>query len=172
MTNTEQTEQSTLQIGKKAFFSAIIILLCLMVFAGILTQVVPSGQYERTLVDGREMVVPGSYTPVEVSPPPVWRWFTAPFEVLWGADSLTINTIILLLVLISGAFRILESGGIMQSILRVLVERFKHKKYLLMAIIIFFFMFSAAAAFLPVSRAGKSRLYSLRERFRFYRRCF
>ncbi len=144
MTTSQQSEQSSLQIGKKAFFSAIIILLCLMVFAGILTQVVPSGQYERSMVDGREMVVPGSYTPVEVSPPPVWRWFTAPFEVLWGADSLTINTIILLLVLISGAFHILETGGIMQSILRVLVERFKHRKYLLMAIIIFFFMFSAA----------------------------
>ena len=144
MTTTQQSEQSSLQIGKKAFFSAIIILLCLMVFAGILTQLVPSGQYERSMVDGREMVVPGSYTPVEVAPPPVWRWFTAPFEVLWGADSLTINTIILLLVLISGAFHILETGGIMQSILRVLVERFKHRKYLLMAIIIFFFMFSAA----------------------------
>ncbi len=144
MTTTQQTEQSSLQIGKKAFFSAIVILLCLMIFAGILTRVVPSGEYQRAQVDGREMVVPGSYTAVEVSPPPVWRWFTAPFEVLWGADSLTINTIILLLVLISGAFHILETGGIMQSILGMLVERFKHKKYLLMAIIIFFFMFSAA----------------------------
>ncbi|MFW6207075.1 MAG: YfcC family protein [Spirochaetota bacterium] len=144
MTTSQQSGQSSLQIGKKAFFSAIVILLCLMIFAGILTRVVPSGEYQRALVDGREMVVPGSYTAVEVTPPPVWRWFTAPFEVLWGADSLTINTIILLLVLISGAFHILETGGIMQSILGVLVERFAHRKYLLMAIIIFFFMFSAA----------------------------
>lgn len=144
MKTTQQQKQSSLQIGKKAFLSAIVILLCLMVFAGVLTRVVPSGQYERTMADGREMVVPGSYTPVEVSPPPLWRWFAAPVEVLWGADSLTIHTIILLLVLISGAFHILETGGIMQSVLRVLVERFKHRKYLLMAIIIFFFMFSAA----------------------------
>lgn len=144
MSPKKQTEQSSLQIGKKAFFSAIIILLCLMIFAGVLTRTVPSGQYERAVIDGREMVVPGSYTPVEVAPPPIWRWFTSPFEVLWGSDSLTINTIILLLVLISGAFHILETGGIMQSLLRVLVERFKHRKYLLMAIIIFFFMFSAA----------------------------
>jgi len=141
---TQQQERSSLQIGKKAFFSAIIILLVLMLFAGVLTRIVPSGEYQRQQIDGREMVIPGSYAPVDVSPPPVWRWFTAPFEVLWGSDSLTINTIILLLVLISGAFHILEFGGIMRSILRVLVERFKHKKYLLMAIIIFFFMFSAA----------------------------
>ncbi len=144
MSNVQHQEQSSLQIGKKAFLSAIIILLVLMIFAGVLTRMVPSGEYERKLIDGREMVVPGSYTPVEVSPPAVWRWFTAPFEVLWGTDSLTINTIILLLVLISGAFHILETGGIMKSILRALVERFTHKKYLLMAIIIFFFMFSAA----------------------------
>jgi len=144
MSNVQQQEQSSLQIGKKAFLSAIIILLVLMIFAGVLTRIVPSGEYERKLIDGREMVVPGSYAPVEVTPPAAWRWFTAPFEVLWGADSLTINTIILLLVLISGAFHILESGGIMKSILRALVERFTHKKYLLMAIIIFFFMFSAA----------------------------
>src|SRR6056297_3833731 len=144
MSNVQHQEQSSLQIGKKAFLSAIIILLVLMIFAGVLTRMVPSGEYERKLIDGREMVVPGSYTPVEVSPPAVWRWFTAPFEVLWGTYSLTINTIILLLVLISGAFHILETGGIMKSILRALVERFTHKKYLLMAIIIFFFMFSAA----------------------------
>lgn len=144
MSNVQHQEQSSLQIGKKAFLSAIIILLVLMIFAGVLTRIVPSGEYERKLIDGREMVVPGSYSPVEVNPPAVWRWFTAPFEVLWGSDSLTINTIILLLVLISGAFHILESGGIMKSILRALVERFSHKKYLLMAIIIFFFMFSAA----------------------------
>ncbi len=144
MGQVDQKDRSSLQIGKKAFFSAILILLILMIFAGVLTRVVPSGEYERKVVDGREMVVPGSYSPVEVAPPPVWRWFTSPFEVLWGPDSLTVNTIILLLVLISGAFHILESGGIMKSILRALVQRFKHKKYLLMAIIIFFFMFSAA----------------------------
>lgn len=136
--------KSSLQIGKKAFFSAVGILLILMVLAGVLTHVVPSGTYEREMVEGRELVVPGSYTEVEMNAPPVWRWFSSPVEVLWGPDALTVNTIILLLVLISGAFHILESGGVLQSVLALLVKKFQHRKYLLMALVIFFFMFAAA----------------------------
>jgi uncharacterized ion transporter superfamily protein YfcC len=144
METTPSKSRSSLQIGKKAFLSAAFILLFLMVTAGVLTRVVPSGAYERSIEQGRELVVADSYREVEVEPPAVWRWFTAPIEVLWGSDSLTINTIILLLVLISGAFHILESGGILKSVLSMLVQRFQGKKYLLMAMVIFFFMFTAS----------------------------
>lgn len=137
-------KQSSLQIGKKAFFSAVIILLLLMIAAGLLTNVVPSGAYERINEGGRQIVVADSYREVDIDPPPVWRWFTAPIEVLWGSDSVTIITIILLIVLISGAFHILETGGILQSVLAMLVHRFQSRKYLLMALIIFFFMFTAS----------------------------
>jgi uncharacterized ion transporter superfamily protein YfcC len=140
----ETGQNSSLQIGKKAFLSSVGILLALMVLAGVLTHIVPSGRYEREMTEGRELVLPGSYREVEIEAPPVWRWFTAPVEVLWGPDALTVNTIILLLVLISGAFHILESGGVLQSVLAILVKRFQHRKYLLMALIIFFFMFVAA----------------------------
>ena len=144
METTTTKKQSSLQIGKKAFFSAVIILLILIVAAGVLTRIVPSGSYDRTMVEGRSIVQADSYREVDIDPPPIWRWFTAPVEVLWGSDSVTIITIILLLVLISGAFHILESGGIMKSVLSMLVRRFQKRKYLLMALIIFFFMFAAA----------------------------
>jgi len=136
--------RSGLQIGKKAFFSAVIILFILMITAGIMTRTIPSGSYQRKLFQGREIVVPGSYRPEEKKILPVYRWFTAPFEVLWGNDSLTVDTIILLLILISGAFYILEQGGILKAVLDSIVRRFKSRKYLLMAITIFFFMFVAA----------------------------
>jgi len=135
---------SSLQIGKRAFFASIIILLLLMILAGTLTRIIPSGSYERRSEAGREMVVPGSYEATEATPPAVWRWFTAPFEVLWGPDALTVDTIILLLVLIGGAFHILESGNILSYILNSIVARFKNRRFLLMGLVIFFFMFSAA----------------------------
>ena len=56
-----ENRKSTLKIGKKAFFSAVFILLTLMVIAGILTRIVPPGEYERVFENGRELVVPGSY---------------------------------------------------------------------------------------------------------------
>ena len=93
--------RSGLQIGKKAFFSAVIILFILMITAGIMTRTIPSGSYQRKVLQGRQIVVPGSFHPQEKKILPVYRWFTAPFEVLWGSDSLTVDTIILLLILIS-----------------------------------------------------------------------
>jgi uncharacterized ion transporter superfamily protein YfcC len=144
MDRSAATERSSLQIGKRAFIQAVVILLLLMIVAGVLTRAVPAGTYERVEEAGRERVVPGSYSPTDATPPPVWRWFTAPVEVLWGADALTINSIIILLVLISGAFHILETGGVLKAILNGVVARFRSRRYLLMALVIFFFMFAAA----------------------------
>ena len=135
---------SSLAIGRRAFFSSVIILLILMMSAGILTRVIAPGAYERKVEGGREIVVPGSYERVDSEAPPVWRWATAPFEVLWGPDSLTINTIILLLLLIAGAFHILEAGGILHFVLDGIVHRFRSRRFLLMAMVIFFFMFAAS----------------------------
>ena len=50
--------QAGIQISRKSFFSSVIILLLLMLAAGILTLVVPAGQFERALTDGRETIVP------------------------------------------------------------------------------------------------------------------
>ncbi len=102
---------SSLRIGKRAFFSAVIILFILIIVSGIMTRTIPSVSYERKVEAGREIVIPGSFKIEEKKVLPVYRWFTAPFEVLWGRDSLTVDTIIVLFVLISGAFNILERGG-------------------------------------------------------------
>ena len=96
--------QYGLKIGKRAFTNAFVILFALMIVSGVLTRLIPAGSYERQLVDARETVIPGSYSPGERPSYPVWRWFTAPAEVLWGEVSLMIVTIILLIVLIAGAF--------------------------------------------------------------------
>ncbi|THB64514.1 MAG: hypothetical protein D6B26_04890, partial [Spirochaetaceae bacterium] len=79
---------SSLRIGRTAFLLAFGILLMLMIFSGVLTRIVPAGTFERELVNGREMVIPGTYvqTPSHTAPP-VWRWFTAPVEVLWAPGS-------------------------------------------------------------------------------------
>ena len=51
----ENNNGSSLQISKKSFFSSVAILLMLMIGAGILTHVIPSGAFEKVLIDGKEI---------------------------------------------------------------------------------------------------------------------
>jgi uncharacterized ion transporter superfamily protein YfcC len=123
-----------------------------MIFSGVLTRTVPAGSFEREMVNGREMVIPGSYqvTPDQQAPP-VWRWFTAPVEVLFAPGSIVAITIIVFLIFVGGSFTILEQAGVLEAVLNRLVARFYERRYLLMAIIIFFFM--AVASVLGIYEA-------------------
>jgi len=74
------------QISKKAFIQSALILLLLMIIAGVLTRVLPTGLFERQVVDGRTVITPGSYQVVPQPDYPIWRWFVAPVEVLFTPD--------------------------------------------------------------------------------------
>ncbi len=141
--NSEQ-QQASIKIGLRAFLGAALIILLLMIGSGIMTRVLPSGRYDRNNVDGRSVLVPGSFHYTEKPVYPVWRWFTAPAEVVTGKDNLTVITIIFFIIFMSGSFTIMEKAGIVAFLLNGLIKRFQKNKYLLMAIIIFLFMFMAA----------------------------
>jgi uncharacterized ion transporter superfamily protein YfcC len=63
------------QISQRAFMQSLVILFVLMMVAGILTLVMPAGQYSRVQVDGRQTIDPDSFQLVEKPDYPVWRWF-------------------------------------------------------------------------------------------------
>jgi len=140
----DQQSSTKLKIGKNAFILAFSILLLLMIICGTLTLVIEPGQYDRASIEGREVVVQGSFQYVDPPDYPVWRWFTAPFEVLAAPGNITVITIVLFLIFVSGAFTILDEGGVLKALLDQIVHRFRKRKYLLMAVIIFVFMFLAA----------------------------
>ena len=87
-------QKSGAQISQKAFIQSAVILLALMILAGILTLVIPAGEFQRLEVDGRETIIPDSFALTVRPDYPIWRWFTAPLEVLAGPDNLTIIVII------------------------------------------------------------------------------
>lgn len=132
--------RSALRIGLRSFLAAFFVLLALMIAAGVLTRVIPAGRYERVAKDGRELVVPDSYRAMPAPRYPVWRWFTAPLEILAGPDSLTVITIVLFLVFVGGAFAVVEKAEVLRSILGSFVERFRSRRRLLMAVVMAFFM--------------------------------
>ncbi|MBO5666906.1 MAG: hypothetical protein J6S45_05605, partial [Firmicutes bacterium] len=136
----ENNNESSLKISKKSFFSSMFILLLLMIGAGILTLVVPSGAFERVMVDGKEAIVPGTFQFAEAGNYPFWRWFTAPVEVLWSSDSVTVIMIIVFICIIGGTFTVLDKSGMLQYIMNGLVKKFENSKYKLMAVLTLFFM--------------------------------
>lgn len=135
-----QQQQAGTRIGRRAFISAALILLVLMVLAGILTRLVPAGEYQRVLQDGREVLDPGSFRLVQTRPLPIWRWFTAPIEVLGSSDATMVVTIILFILLVGGSFAVLDRAGVIRSIIAGIVSRFHSRRYLLIAAVCLFFM--------------------------------
>ncbi|MCA1899542.1 MAG: AbgT family transporter [Chloroflexi bacterium] len=133
-------EKSGAQISQKAFIQSLLILLALMVFAGILTLVVPAGQYQRVEADGRETILPDSFAFTERPDYPIWRWFTAPLEVVTGPDGLTVIVIVVFILMVGVAFAIMDKSGILKAALARIVRRFAGQKYTLLLVISFFFM--------------------------------
>ena len=132
------------QIGRRAFIQSILILFALMMIAGILTLVVPAGEYTRIEVDGRETIDPTSFQFVEKPNYPIWRWFTAPIEVLGSESGLTVIVIIIVLFFAGGAFAVLDKTGTIRAFIGNIVRRFRDRKYTLLYMVCLAFMFLGA----------------------------
>ena len=140
----KETKSSSIKIGKTAFLGAAGIILVLMIVSGILTIAMPSGEYQRVQAEERTLIVPGSYETIDKPDYPIWRWFTAPLEVVAAPNNIAVITIMLFIVFVGGSISILEGSGVMKDLLAKLVVKFSRNKYLLMAILQFMFMFMAA----------------------------
>ncbi len=136
------TESAEIKIGKKAFITTAVIVLCLMILSGVLTQLIPSGSYDYIEVEGKKLVDPQSYHLVEKPEVPVYRWFTAPAEVLYASSNAQVALVICLLILfIGGGYAVLNRVGVFEEIITKIVKRFGRKRYLLICIISLVFMF-------------------------------
>lgn len=136
--------KAAITIGKRTFITAVVILAVLMLSAGVLTQAIPAGSYDRVTVDGRDVVQQGTYHRIDRPDYPAWRWLIAPFEVLAGPDAATVIAIIVFLLCVAGAFALMEQSGVMQALLTKIVRRFHRRRHLLLAAVVFFFMLMGA----------------------------
>ncbi|MBL8062410.1 MAG: YfcC family protein [Anaerolineales bacterium] len=132
------------QIGKRAFIQSLVILFVLMMVAGILTLVVPAGQYTRIEVDGRETIDPTSFQLTERPDYPIWRWFVAPLEVLGSDSGLTVIVIIVVLFFAGGAFAVMDKTGTLRAFIGRIVRQFSGRKYTLLWMVSLAFMFLGA----------------------------
>ena len=132
------------QISKKAFIQSIVILFVLMMVAGILTRIIPAGQYNHVVVDGRETIDPNSFQFVDRPNYPIWRWFLAPIEVLGSESGLDVIVIIVVLFFAGGAFAVLDKTGTIRAFIGSIVRRFRDRKYTLLYMVCLAFMFLGA----------------------------
>ncbi len=132
------------QISRRAFMQSLIILFILMMCAGILTLIVPAGQYTRVEVDGRVTIDPDSFQYIEDPYYPVWQWLIAPIAVLGSEAGLMIIVIIVVLFFAGGAFAVMDKTGTLRAFIGRVVRRFRGRKYLLLWMVCLAFMFLGA----------------------------
>lgn len=137
--------QKAFSFQKKIFVSSFLILLSLVLLSGVLTRILPMGRFERSVVDGRMVVDFESFRTVEVKRLPIYRWFSAPIEVLFGPDGLRISVLILLLLIVGGSFTILHESGALKRVIDLLVLRYASRKNSLLLLATFSFMVLGSA---------------------------
>lgn len=137
MEKKKEKKNAALQINKKTLISITLLLVGIMIFAGILTQVVPTGVYDIA-EDGS--IINGTYheIPRDEVGYSFWRVFLAPIEtfIYSASDAMTGIVIILIITIIGGTFLVLDNSGVLKYIMTTVVERYEKKKYVLLAVMV------------------------------------
>lgn len=103
---------------KKTFPHPMIIMLTFVIVSGIFTYLIQSGEYERIFDEetGREVVVPGSFHSIEDQNTSISDIvLSVPEGLIEGAD------VIVLILLIGGAFYVIEKTGALQIGIEALI---------------------------------------------------
>jgi uncharacterized ion transporter superfamily protein YfcC len=132
---------------------AYVILFAILAFISILTYIIPAGEFTREKVDGITMVVPNSYEQVASSPASLMDVFLAIQEGMISSAPL-----IFLVLIIGGAFAVIESTGAIDALILKTIEKTKNKELLLITVVsILFSVFgalgiivNAVIAFIPI----------------------
>ena len=141
-------------ILKKALFIVVLI-----IAAGIATQLIPQGSYERVTVDGREEIVENSFRYIEGEKLPVWRWITAPFEAFLDPGAVSVVVVMLFLLVMGGVFVLLDDSKILLYLVTAIIDRFGEKRFLILNVMVFALMamgstlsfYDQAAVILPLA---------------------
>lgn len=133
----------SVKFGLKSFLTVVGILLAVIITVGILTFVIPAGEFD---LDPEGKIIFSSYHLVDATNRlPVWRWFTAPIEALIvGEGNMSIIQVIALLLILGGTFKVLQESGGLTSLIRILIAKLYTKRYLAVWVITFVLMFLSA----------------------------
>jgi len=125
-----EERQYGVKISPKMIIGMCVLFCVLLIGVGILTRALPQGAYERTMVDGRETIVNGTYQLVDnPSVLPVWKWFTAPVEVLASSDGPLVIFVVFLSVFVGGIYYVLDKANVLKRLIGWIYRRFDKRRY-------------------------------------------
>ncbi|PPA71051.1 YfcC family protein [Jeotgalibacillus proteolyticus] len=110
------------------------IIFSIVILAAIATYIVPAGQFDREEVDGRTVVVGGSYQEVEPNPIGFFEVFMAIPEGMAAGSS-----IIFYIFLVGGAFGVIRATNAIEAGIHKTVVKLGKKEFLLIPITMFIF---------------------------------
>ncbi|WZL73831.1 TIGR00366 family protein [Clostridiaceae bacterium 35-E11] len=120
---------------KIQFPHAFVLLFGIIIFVGILTYIVPAGEFNRIEVNGRSVVDPTSFHLIEQTPVSVFDFFTAIPKGLQEASFLMI-----MILIIGGAIRVFDGTGAIRAAILKLTHSIGEERsgWVLSAIMLFF----------------------------------
>lgn len=141
--NKQQKASEGLTIDKKTVVSIICVLAAVLVFVGILTQVVPGGEYQ---IDAEGSIIEGTYQEITDYKLPIWKIIASPVLAFTTDNATTGLGIIAILILVGGTFLILDRIDVLKYIMASIVRKFRDKRFLLIAVMVFAGMFLSSTA--------------------------
>lgn len=102
-----------------------LLLFSILIFIAVLTWIIPGGEYERTTVGGREVVVQNSFKYIDSNPQGFFALFTAPLKGFVEA-----GMIIGFILLVGGAFNVLAKTDAINSLINKLARAHRDSKTL------------------------------------------
>ena len=111
-----------------------VLLFCVLVVAAVLSYILPSGEYSRTLIDGRDVVVPNTYKLVASTPVSFLGIFASIHQGLVDA-----GPIIFYVLIIGGMFEVMNTTGTIHAMLSTLSKKLANKGLLFIAVLMFIF---------------------------------
>lgn len=123
----------------KTFLSAAIVLIVMLFLTGLLTYVIPNGDFNAETM---------TFTEREEQGIPILTWIGAPILVLFSESGALVIAIILFLLIIGGSIHLLKETGLIEGIILAIVKKFKDNEFALLCMLVFVFM--ALGAFIGV----------------------
>ena len=125
---------STNQKKEKNGINVFVLLFCLIVLSAVMTYIIPAGQFERTEIDGREVILPDQFSFVDGEP----TGFLDIFSNIHSGMALG-SSIIFFVLIVGGSFGILTATGALDSFITMLSVKMAHRGKLLIPVLMFFF---------------------------------
>jgi uncharacterized ion transporter superfamily protein YfcC len=128
--------------AKQRLMDPVLLIGSLIVFAAILTWILPAGRFQRVpdQRSGRTLVVPGSFAPVPRHPVGPWGVLLAIPRGLKEAGD-----VVFFVLLAGGMLTVVEATGAIGSLLGHLISRFGNRPALVLALVSILFMIGGAS---------------------------